>query len=147
MILWERLSEIQVSEIHYCTCFLLWIIPHLLHKAFYFKKTPLTLTRELTEEEIEPRSKEDCHPRGQSAHKDSGSKCITFFSSTSDVVRKTSKPRATQKQDFKNTDTFASNWGKGNSGKELLRDSGIAASSIEYSQHHRISQISSEDTF
>lgn len=143
------LSEIQVSEIHCCTCFLLWIIPHLLHKAFYFKKTPLTLIQELTEEEIQPHPKEDCHPSGQSVHKDSGSKLKTFFSSTvsSDVVRKTSKPSITLKQDLENMDAFASNWGKGNGGKELLRDSGIEASSIEYSEHHDISQISCEDTF
>lgn len=42
---WEMLSEPQVPEIHYFTCFLLWIIPHLLHKALYFKMTPLTLPR------------------------------------------------------------------------------------------------------
>lgn len=44
-------------------------------------------------------------------------------------------------------DAFASNWGKGNGGKELLRDSGIQMSSTEYSQHHGISQISSEGMF
>jgi len=60
----ERLSKIQVSETHYHTCFLLGIIPHLCHKAFYFTKTPLTLIQELTAEEIQQHPKEDCRPRG-----------------------------------------------------------------------------------
>lgn len=109
--------------------------------------TPLTLIQELTEEEIQPHPKEDCHPSGQGVHKDSRSNLKTFFSSTisSDVMRKASKPSRTLKQGLENMDAFASNWGKG--GKEVLRDSGVEASSIEYSQHHDISQISSEDTF
>lgn len=48
------LSETQRSQIHCCTCFLLWIIPHLPHSALYFKTTPLRLTQELAED-AEPR--------------------------------------------------------------------------------------------
>lgn len=62
-------------------------------------------------------------------------------------MRKTSKPSITLKQDLENMDAFASNGGKGNGGRELLRDSGIEVSSIEYSQQHGISQISSKDMF
>ena len=62
-------------------------------------------------------------------------------------MREASKPSRTPKQDLENMDAFASSWGKDNGGKKLLRDLGIEASSIEYSQHHDISQISSEDTF
>lgn len=48
---------------------------------------------------------------GQSVHKDSRSKLKAFFSSTvsSVVMRKTSKPSVTLKQDLENMDAFASN--------------------------------------
>lgn len=75
--IWEMLSEVQVSEIHYCTCFLLWMIPHLLHNAFCSKRTPLTPGPD--GKETQP--SEDPRPGGQSVRKDSGKELKMFFSS------------------------------------------------------------------
>lgn len=128
-------------QIHSCTCFLLWIIPHLLHKAFYFKKTPLTLFQELTEEEIQLHPKEDCHPGGQSVLKDSGSKLCFSATIPLDVSRQISKPSISW--------TLLLPTGvKLTVKKNLVRDSGIQVRSTEYSQYRGISQISSsEDMF
>lgn len=121
---WEVLSEIQVPEIHYFTCFLLWIIPHLLHKALYFEKTPLTNTvQELTEKTMQPHPKEDCHPRGQRVHRDSRSKLKSIFQFNwifRCPERKLYKAKYSSEARLKRG-CLPLRLGKGNGGKELLK--------------------------
>lgn len=136
--IWETLSKLQVSEIHYCTCFLLWMIPHRLHNAFCSKDTSDSPGR---------RSRSPAGPRpGQSAaHAGSGTGtapvrlCLPAWGKR--------QSRGALKRHWAHVDAFASIWGKGNGGRELVRDSGVEASGVGRSQHRDVPQLSSEDTF
>lgn len=138
--IWETLSKVQVSEIHYCTCFLLWMIPHLLHNAFCSKDS----TDSRGQEEPQPRQGPR---RGQSRATRTARPRPPLSSAVPQVTGKTAKPSAAPKRHWAHVDAFASIWGKGNSGKELARDSGAEASSVGRSQHRDVPQLSSEDTF
>lgn len=55
------LPEIQVSEIHCCTCFFALDYTSPASKGIYFKKTQLKVIQELREEETQPHPKEPLH--------------------------------------------------------------------------------------
>lgn len=105
--LWEMLSEIQVSEIHCCTCFfaLDYTSPN---SQGILLQEDTTLIQELTEEETQPHPKEDC-PYSGSVYTDSWQDLKTISSSPLSlvVVRKTSKPSTALKQDSENKGAFA----------------------------------------
>lgn len=130
--IWETLSKLQVSEIHYCTCFLLWMIPHLLHNAFCSKDS--------TDSPGQGRAE-------QSRARTDSEAATAPGSAVPHVMGRTAEPGGALKRHWAHVDAFASIWGKGNGGKELARDSGAEASSVGRSQHRDVPRLSSEDTF